>query len=262
MGNCSCAKTAESTENISYSESVLLKVKERDYSGRIVRSDKVEFKVTHPSYQESREIQLSPFKFLISGCVIPGLDPRAMMDKECQDSLFFIEKENSILTALFDGHGREGLKVVEFCNKFMQDYFKANIAQFKSNAKLAVETIIQECDNALKAPSSRIDYSISGTTAVVVYLDVTGIYVASVGDSRAILATVPKPREEVVQPPKTDKNNPYKRWIEPSRILDGLALTVDQKPNHQEELERIQKAGGKVQQLTDDRGNKVGPYRV
>ncbi|CAG9316729.1 unnamed protein product [Blepharisma stoltei] len=262
MGNCSCSKASENFDTFSYSESVSIKIKERDYSGRITHNEKVDFKVTSPVYQHSQEIQLSPYKFFISGCVLPGLDPRGMMEKECQDNLFFIEKEGSILAALFDGHGREGLKVVEFCNKFMKEYFKNNASDFKAHPKEALDSIIEECDHALSQPSSKVDPLISGTTAVVMYIDETGLYVASVGDSRAILATVPKKNEEVQQPPRVDKNNLYKRFVEPSRILNPLALTVDQKPNHQEELERIQKAGGKVQQLTDDRGNKVGPFRV
>lgn len=41
-----------------------------------------------------------------------------------------------------------------------------------------------------------------------------------------------------------------------------VQLTRDQKPEDPEELQRIIKAGGRVQRLTDNMGNKIGPYRV
>ena len=86
---------------------------------------------------------------------------------------------------------------------------------------------------------------------------------ASVGDSRAVLATltVQTPTERKVD---TYRNpNKYKRQISGmAKGLDAVQLTVDQKPNHEEEMERILQCGGRVSRLADAMGNRVGPYRV
>ena len=95
-----------------------------------------------------------------------------------------------------------------------------------------------------------------------VYMNETGVHVGSVGDSRAILGTIPENPDEVPKFKPTEPDEVFKRNILPTRLLNAIPLTVDQKPNHQEELERIRKSGGRVQRLTDERGNKIGPYRV
>ena len=94
------------------------------------------------------------------------------------------------------------------------------------------------------------------------YINQQGIFAGSVGDSRAILGTVPEEHQEIYSPIPHVQENRFSRKIQPTRNLTALPLTVDQKPNHQEELERIKQSGGRVQRLTDERGNKVGPYRV
>lgn len=73
---------------------------------------------------------------------------------------------------------------------------------------------------------------------------------------------MPDEHEEIYSPKPPVQENRFARKIQPTRNLTALPLTVDQKPNHQEELERIKSFGGRVQRLTDERGNKVGPYRV
>lgn len=85
---------------------------------------------------------------------------------------------------------------------------------------------------------------------------------ASVGDSRAVLACKATPGL-----PEIDKNSEvprvtkYKRLI-PTGTLAALPVTVDQKPNHEEEMERIHQCGGVVSRLTDEQGNRIGPYRI
>ena len=57
-------------------------------------------------------------------CVLPGLDPRREIHKVCQDLSFFSNDEDSFLLGLYDGHGKEGEKVAEFCRKTTAGYYK------------------------------------------------------------------------------------------------------------------------------------------
>lgn len=107
--------------------------------------------------------------------------------------------------------------------------------------------------------STKIDASLSGSTVVVLVLNSTGIHVGSLGDSRAVLATIPKDSFEIPLPSST---LPYRHPIQPTRLLNAIALTIDQKPNHELELLRIKEAGGVVQRVTNEIGIPIGPYRV
>lgn len=85
---------------------------------------------------------------------------------------------------------------------------------------------------------------------------------ASVGDSRAVLASrTPAGLEEIEKNTEAPKVTKYKRKI-PAGTLTALAVTVDQKPNHAEEMDRIHQCGGVVSRLTDELGNRIGPYRI
>jgi hypothetical protein len=154
-----------------------------------------------------------------------------MLNKECQDNLLCLNKDSLYLVGLFDGHGIDGLRVVEFVKDFMKSYFTKNTAGFKSGPNESLTYMITECDKKLRSPTSGIDCSVSGTTAVVMIISDV-IYVASVGDSRAILSMVGSVDPSYV---------PGKRYVEPSREMYPLRLTVDQRPNIKQELERIKK---------------------
>lgn len=105
---------------------------------------------------------------------------------------------------------------------------------------------------------------------MILYLSGTAVMAASLGDSRAVLATLPDlaPPEEsdptpVEKPePIPTKGAKYRRVLLPSRRLDAVPITTDQKPNHEAEMQRIQQCGGRVSRLTDEAGNRIGPYRV
>ena len=85
---------------------------------------------------------------------------------------------------------------------------------------------------------------------------------ASVGDSRAVLASrTPAGLSEIEKDTGAPKITKYQRKI-PTGTLTALPVTVDQKPNHAEEIERIHQCGGVVSRLTDEQGNRIGPYRI
>ena len=68
---------------------------------------------------------------------------------------------------------------------------------------------------------------------------------ANLGQEREILAKVKQKRKSFID-----------------HTVNSVQLTRDQKPEDPEELQRILKAGGRVQRLSDNMGNKIGPYRV
>jgi serine/threonine protein phosphatase PrpC len=260
MGNCCVGQAPVISDTIEYQEQVTIHIKEKDNKGKTIRTDDVAFKVSSPASQQNEVYSLNKLNFALSACVLPGLDPRDLINKDCQDGCVSIFHESTLLLALFDGHGKEGQRVAQFCITFMRDFFISQHSIFLTDPEEAMRKVIEDCDEALRQKSSKIDSSLSGTTAVVVFITEEGIHVASVGDSRAVLATIPSDNQSILSPEHS--TNPYARKLDPSRALSAVSMTVDQKPNHQAELERIEKSGGKVQQLTDDFGNKVGPFRV
>lgn len=260
MGNCCTSQSPQLSDDIEYSEQVTIRVKEKDQNNKTIRLDTVVFHVTSPISQISKNLAFAGLSFALSACVLPGLDPRMLVNKDCQDGIICVEHADTILLGLFDGHGKDGLKVAHFCCSFMKEFFVAHHSTFLESPKTAIEEIIEACDKKLRSNPNEFDAMLSGTTAVVLFITGEGIHIGSVGDSRAILATIPNSNTPMVPPPAS--SNPYIRKIEPSRQLKPVALTIDQKPNHDVELARIEKSGGKVQQLTDDYGHKVGPFRV
>ena len=260
MGNCCTTQIQQMTDEIEYSEFATIRIKEKDVKGRVLRLEHVNIRLTSPSYQTNEKLNFPELALQLSSCVLPGLDPRGLMHKDCQDGVVYTAYENTVLLALYDGHGKEGLKIASFCCKFVKEYFVSNFKEFSQNPENALKNIIVECDKKLRSKSNELDSSLSGATGLVLFITSQGIHSGSVGDSRAILATIPDANTSIEDPPVT--NNTYVRKLDPSRTLKPVALTVDQKPNHASELERIEKSGGKVQQLTDEYGNKVGPFRV
>ena len=89
------------------------------------------------------------------------------------------------------------------------------------------------------------------------------------GDSRAVLGSLFTPEEPPAYPRPLRgeiKENighfQQKRAIFLDTPVVPVQLTRDQKPEDPEELVRIFKAGGRVQQIIDEQGRKIGPYRV
>jgi serine/threonine protein phosphatase PrpC len=103
---------------------------------------------------------------------------------------------------------------------------------------------------------------------VLVYINNTDIYCGSVGDSRAIIVTTIFPTVLPAPPASlgTERNVLAKVKQKRRSLVDtpinSIQLTKDQKPEDPEEHQRIISCGGRVQRLTDNNGEKIGPYRV
>jgi hypothetical protein len=86
-------------------------------------SDQYDFHLTEPTQLKTEEVVVDSIHYIISQCILPGIDPRGQFFKKCQDNCLVLYSSCSIFLGLFDGHGREGLKVVNFCCFFAEKFF-------------------------------------------------------------------------------------------------------------------------------------------
>jgi serine/threonine protein phosphatase PrpC len=269
MGACACSAElqpfdhSESYSDFEYPNEVILKVKEYDpaYKNRKLVA---KFTLTTPKLVRYTNLVLNQSRLGVSMCILPGQDPFMQIAKECQDGLFVIESNGSIFAGLFDGHGENGEEVVEFCIKYLQQYFKDHREDFDANPTESIGQAVKSCDLAIEHCAT-IESLMAGTTAVILYINAQGIHVGSVGDSRAVLGTstgLSEGSERSMSHVKPPTRLTYKRKIDDLARIAAIPLTTDQKPNHEGELDRILEAGGKVARLMDENGKRVGPYRV
>ena len=164
-----------------------------------------------------------------------------------QDSYLVIPNEYKLndfnIFSVMDGHGLNGHLVSQFCTKYFTSYFAKNKklnqltdeeSVYNTLKKNNYEIIKKAFHKAEKEISkSDIDANFSGTTCVMTFQIGNKLITANVGDSRGIII-------------KGDKVIP---------------LSIDQKPNDENEMKRIIKNGGEVSQYEED-GIKSGPFRV
>ncbi len=96
----------------------------------------------------------------------------------------------------------------------------------------------------VKLASSSIDCTFSGSTGIVVYLANGKIYSANAGDSRAVLA-------------KASPNS-----ASGEMKVTAVALSDDQKPEREDEKQRILANKGRVEACKGVKGEDIGPPRV
>jgi len=169
-------------------------------------------------------------------------------NKPNQDS-FVITKnftaiESDLFVGVFDGHGGTGHNCSQYVRDTLPDLLAQNIQRARdggTNGKdlteQQLEEIIkkahEEC-NARMHTQEAFDDSASGTTSISAYLQgkLNKITVNNVGDSRAILGSLPIMQEEV----KETATLP----------LVASALSKDHTPWRKDERERIEKCGGRI----------------
>lgn len=147
----------------------------------------------------------------------------AALDKPNQDSFTIIPAFNGdeakVLFGVFDGHGTTGDLCATFVKKECPERL-VKILEKKNCSFLEAYSKSFEDTNA-KLHASRIDDSLSGTTAICMFLDGDMIHVANVGDSRAVIATM-SDGKLVAQPLSVDQT-PYRsvRALLPSSLTEA-----------------------------------------
>ena len=177
-----------------------------------------------------------------------------------QDSLVCLTHINNIkdfnIFGVLDGHGPEG----HFISHFAADFIPAQLAnnpeikaltdpekiykKFKENNCRIITQAYIAADNKLKTMD--FDSSESGSTCCLIIHIGKHIICANTGDSRALVA----------YDESGDMNSKNLNY------LKAVPLSIDYKPELPEESNRIMMAGGVVEQMKDDFGQPVGPYRV
>ncbi|EFN51169.1 hypothetical protein CHLNCDRAFT_55285 [Chlorella variabilis] len=180
--------------------------------------------------------------------------------KQNQDTCFAFSqycRPTQALLAALDGHGPHGHAVSEFLRQKLplelaeqlgESGTVAGRAAAAAGAGGAAAGTPADAAAALSATFLRVDRELcggsgvsvaySGSTAVVCMLQGRRLTTAWVGDSRAVLA-----RQE-------------------PRGCRAICLTRDHKPSTPDERARILMSGGRVEHLSDQRGQPVGPQRV
>ena len=185
----------------------------------------------------------SDFEVDIKYCYVSqrGYYPNALT-KANQDSYLILEEmlgdKGTYLFGVFDGHGETG----DLCSHFAADNFSSFLTkEIADNGGLPILKTKQmntvytnafvKTNKMLK--KSPIDDSLSGTTGISILLNGDTLYVANVGDSRAIIASE-GPNEKLVYSP----------------------LSSDQTPFRKDERERLKKKGAVIMTIEQIEGNE------
>ncbi|KAL8171332.1 hypothetical protein V2J09_023136, partial [Rumex salicifolius] len=154
-------------------------------------------------------------------------------DKENQDS-YCIKTQingnpNVHLFGVFDGHGQFGTQ----CSNFV----KERLVELLSGEPMLLDDPVRAYNNAFIATNeelhnSEIDDTMSGTTAITVLVVGDTLYVANVGDSRAVIGI--KDGSEVV----------------------AKDLSIDQTPFRKDEYERVKLCGARILSVDQVEGLK------
>ncbi|RDX60717.1 putative protein phosphatase 2C 35, partial [Mucuna pruriens] len=149
-------------------------------------------------------------------------------DKENQDSFCirtqFQGNPSVHFFGVYDGHGEFGSQ----CSNFVKDRFveilSSDFALLEDPVKAYTSAFLTTNDDLHK---NEIDDSMSGTTAITVLLIGDTLYVANVGDSRAVLAV--KDGNRVIAEDLSSDQTPFRRdEYERVKLCGARVLSVDQ----------------------------------
>lgn len=146
-----------------------------------------------------------------------------------QDDFFVIQDNSFCVYGVFDGHGPEGHIVADFVQRMLPEFLMSE-PNLQSSPKAALTLAFKKVQMAICASHTRgqINAEESGTTATIVLQLNDKLFVAYVGDSKAVLLTQADHRLEVA------------------------FATRDHKPDRPDETRRINRYGGEVRLSSED----------
>lgn len=166
MGVCTSILKPSSDENnyrslCTYPRKCTVNIKNINRSS----SDQYDFHLTEPIHLKTDEVLIDSVNFIITQCILPGIDPRGQYFKKCQDNCLALFTQDSIFLGLFDGHGREGLKIVNLCCVICERYFQSHWspASTSCTASSFLSSLCLFCDSELSNPHNNVDSLYSGT---------------------------------------------------------------------------------------------------
>lgn len=145
-----------------------------------------------------------------------------------QDDFFVVQDVDFSLYGVLDGHGPYGHKVSNYVESKLPDCIITH-PDFLTNPKIAISNAFKTIEAGLSShTSSYIHAEQSGTTATVVLQLSDKLYIAHVGDSKAVVLTHIDGKLEVTY------------------------STLDHKPDRSDEARRINELGGEIRSQGSD----------
>ncbi|BDA47891.1 Protein phosphatase 2C and cyclic nucleotide-binding/kinase domain-containing protein [Coccomyxa sp. Obi] len=156
-----------------------------------------------------------------------GYYPEAL-DKENQDAVCVYRRyggdSEQLFFGVFDGHGQQGTSCAQFAKDTVPQLLLCSTV-LSSDPVAAFSEAMFACNEQLRA--SAIDDSLSGTTAIACLIRGRAIYVANVGDSRAVLAE--RVDGELLARPLSHDHTPFREdECERVKKFGAVILTLDQ----------------------------------
>ena len=172
---------------------------------------------------------------LFAGKTKKGMSPN-QPTKPNQDSFLMQhhQKTQSMIVAVFDGHGQFGHHVSVYC----KEYIASKLPQhntFATDLRKAINETILEIEKVMLQESG-LDTVFSGTTMTLMIVREDKVTIANIGDSRAVLGM-----EMILS--KTESET---KEMEPFSLIKVIPLSIDHKPEMPEEASRIINHGGRV----------------
>lgn len=131
MGVCCLDRPVADDCQLHYASKLVFRINTWDFAGRLSGFDSITSRVTRPSLLPTKKSAKTSLQHMnVTSCVLPGFDPRGAYKKTCQDAVYWAEKGETLLIAVFDGHGDFGDKVASFCVNFIDSHFEMHFNEF------------------------------------------------------------------------------------------------------------------------------------